>query len=674
MNLFKTCKMKRITIILISLVAQAIFSAVFAQEKGTLKTEDVLNMSLADLMNVKVVTASKTQQSIKDVAATVHVITAEQIRDRAYFTLEEALSDLPGFQFRNILGFNSYVFMRGAPNQNNLILLMVDGVQINELNSGGFYAGGQFILSDIEQIEVVYGPASALYGTNAVSGIINIITKKPTGKTGHVSLLGGNFKTGMFDFNLKNYQASKDIGYSFSGQYKTSGKANLAGINGDNNWTDNMENFENDLSFSARAKVKMFNAGFDYQEKRSSMTTNTKSIDDIYLDRNTLWDIMFLNAFVKYSNNIHKKWTLNSTAYYRNATVKPNTIDAIIKATDTTSGKQIGYYRPNQLFGIENQFNFKPSDHVLFLAGLIGEAEMLSNGYSITNSSSQDEAPPTPANPPIINNYLVSYYVQLNYTIFKQLSIIGGVRHDFSNYYGQVFVPRVGLVFNQNRFTAKALYNRAFRSPKPWDYNYGTGNKSLKPEKMKSLELCLSYQLKEDLNFGGSLYFNTIDDELTKETTTTVDRWINQGALNTTGFELYGNYHVGKFNLDMNYTYNDSRDQDEVFIPEISLNTANAGLTYSFRKILKINLRANYLGDRINPSIIPATGNDKIDAATIFNGCISFLGLKNCNLQFKMNNILDKEYYHPSNRFDGRYGQPQRTFSIIASYDFNWKK
>jgi outer membrane receptor for ferrienterochelin and colicins len=673
MKLFNASKMKRIIIILLSIVSGASFSSVYAQVQDSLKTEDVLNMSLEDLMSVKVVTASKTQQSIKDVAATVHVITAEQIRDRAYFTLEEALSDLPGFQFRNILGFNSYVFMRGAPNQNNLILLMVDGVQINELNSGGFYAGGQFIMSDIEQIEVVYGPASALYGTNAVSGIINIITKKPVKKTGHVSLLGGNFKTGMVDFNLKNYSASNDAGYSFSGQYKTSGKANLAGNRGDNNWTDNMDNFENDLSFSARAKVKRFNAGIDYQEKRSSMTTNTKSINDIYLDRNTLWDILFLNAYIKYTNNIHEKWNLNATAYYRNATVKPNTIDAVIKATDTTSGKQIGYYRPNQLFGIENQCTFKPSDRLFIICGIIGEAEDLSNGFSITNSISQNEAPPAPSRPPMINNYLFSYYSQLNYSVFKHLTFNGGIRHDFSNYYGQVFIPRAGLVYNLKKLTVKALYNQAFRSPKPWDYKYGTGNGNLKPERMKSLEFCLSYMVKKNLDIGGSVYFNDIKDKLTKETTLTIDRWINKDILKTTGFELFGNYSAGNFEAFANYTFNESKDQDYMFIPEISKNTANAGFSYSYRQLFKINLRANYLGTRKNPNIIPATGNDKIDGALIFNGCISYLGLRNLNLQFKMNNILNQEYYHPSNRFSGRYRQPERNFSVIATYTFNRK-
>jgi len=190
--------MKKVICLAAGLVLMA--GSLKAQVKDTLKDQDVFNMSLTELMNVEVVSASKISEPIREVPATVQVITAEQIRDRGYFTLEEALSDLPGFQFRNILGFNSYVFMRGAPSQNNLILVLVDGIQINELNSGGFYGGGQYNLSNVERIEVVYGPASALYGTNAVSGIINIITKNPgKGLKGHATLLGGGFKTGLAD-------------------------------------------------------------------------------------------------------------------------------------------------------------------------------------------------------------------------------------------------------------------------------------------------------------------------------------------------------------------------------------------------------------------------------------------------------------------------------------------
>jgi len=139
---------------------------------------DVYNLNFGELSKLKIVTASKTEQNIGEVPTSIRVITASEISDKGYFTLDEMLSDLPGFQFRNIMSLNSYVFQRGIPNQNNLTLVLIDGVQLNELNSGGFYGGGQYNLANIERVEVVYGPSSVAYGTNAVSGIINIITKK----------------------------------------------------------------------------------------------------------------------------------------------------------------------------------------------------------------------------------------------------------------------------------------------------------------------------------------------------------------------------------------------------------------------------------------------------------------------------------------------------------------
>ena len=646
-------------------------TSLLSQETDTLKAEDILKMSFEDLMNVEVISASKVQQQIKNVAAAVHIVSAEQIKNRGYFTLEEALSDLPGFQFRNIVGFNSYVFMRGAPSQNNLILLMIDGVQINELNSGGFYGGGQFDLSNIEQIEVVYGPASALYGTNAISGIINIITKNPDGKNkGHISLLGGNFKTGLFDFSYNNFEADTNLGYSFSGMYKTSEKADLTGAEGDNNWTNDMENFENDLSLSLKLKFKNMESGIVYQEKKSSNTTYYKSVGEKYLDKNSLWDISFFNGFLKYISNINEKWALNSMLYYRNATVNPNTIDHVTKAAGTDPGEQVAYYRPNYLIGLENQCNYSPGEKLLIIGGIVGEIEQLSNGFSITKSNSHNVSPMKPEKSNMLNNRLFSYFIQIDYKILNQLSFIGGFRHDFSNYYGQVFTPRAGLVFNLSEFTIKALYNTAFRAPKPWDYNYGIGNNNLKPEKMHSTELDFSYLLLSNLSFGSSIYINLIEDKLTKEFITEGDRWINKDKLNTKGFEIYGNYSFSDFIFNANYTFNDSYDQDDNDIPEISKNTTNAGITYSCNSNFKINLRTNFLGERKNPSIIPNTGNDIIDAALIFNGCISYLDFQGFDFQLKINNIFDKVYYHPNNLFAGRYRQPQRTFTFRIIYNY----
>ena len=70
---------------------------------------------------------------------------------------------------------------------------MIDGIQVNELNSGGFYGGGQYNLSNVERIEVVYGPESVIYGTNSVSGIVNIVTKDPDMEDSGIGVLIGSF-------------------------------------------------------------------------------------------------------------------------------------------------------------------------------------------------------------------------------------------------------------------------------------------------------------------------------------------------------------------------------------------------------------------------------------------------------------------------------------------------
>lgn len=247
-----------------------------AQEKSL---EELLSLGMNDLLNLKIVSVLKNPETINKSPATVRLITAEQIRDNGYFTLEDALADLPGFQFRNILGFNSYLFMRGVPSQNNKILLLVDGVQINELNSGGFYAGGQFNLTNVDRIEVVYGPASALYGTNAVSGIISVITRNPKdAKGGRASLLAGNFRTLLADFRYAAYDKKSDFGFSLSAMMKQSDKADLRGKAGDNNWTSDMENFENDTAVDARVQYRNFSAGVLMQDKDASYATTQLGI------------------------------------------------------------------------------------------------------------------------------------------------------------------------------------------------------------------------------------------------------------------------------------------------------------------------------------------------------------------------------------------------------------
>jgi outer membrane receptor protein involved in Fe transport len=307
------------------------------------------------------------------------------------------------------MGFNSYVFQRGKPSQNNLILLLIDGIQVNELNSGGFYSGGQYNLENVDRIEVVYGPASVIYGTNAISGIINLITKNSQGLS--TSVLSGNFNT--FNSNFNYGFIRNNLGVRLSGMYKTTEKGNLTGSDGDNNWTPQMENFEDDYSLSAKIRYKNLVLGANFLNKQSSTTTSYPSVGTIYQEQGSFWNIMFTNIYLKHKYNLNDNINLSTKAYYRNATVSDNTISRVV---DTA---RIGYFRPNQLFGIESVLNYSITNKLRIIFGALAETEQIAEGFSVTFSNSPEQAPSKPTKPNMLHNNLLSLFLESDLEILK---------------------------------------------------------------------------------------------------------------------------------------------------------------------------------------------------------------------------------------------------------------
>lgn len=635
----------------------------YAQEKDV---EALLKLKIEQLFNVEIISASKTLKKINEVPATVKVITSETIQNNGYSTLEETLADIPGFQFRNIVGFNSYVFQRGVPNQNNLILLLIDGVQVNELNSGGFYGGAQFNLDNVDQIEVVYGPASALYGTNAISGIINIIMKDPSKSKGlEASILYGSFKTVNSNLSYGYFNKNKDFGFRIAGMFKTSEKAELKVDDGDFNWTRNLENFEDDYSVDLKVNYQKFRYGLNFQKKMASRSTNYKSSNTHYLDSGTSWNIQFLNTYLKHNHSFNENLNVSSMLYYRNTTVLDNTIAYI------TETEQVGYYRPNDLLGIESIINYNPFKSIELIGGIVYENENLANGFSKSYSNSSTEIPPAPKEPKEENNRLLSIYIQGQQKLNKFLELTAGVRYDNSSVYNDVFTPRAGIVYNNNNFFMKLLYTEAFRAPKPWDYTSGLGNPELNPEEIKSLEFSIGNTFFSKLHINAVYYHNILDQIFTQINFQNGWRWENAGKTTVDGFEFSAELKSEKYNIYANYTYNYSEDDNKVILPEISKHSANAGIYYSPTKKIKINLRMNYLGERKNPKLISTTGSQYINSAIIFHSTISYLKFKNFNFRFIIKNLFNEKYYHTSNRPPDRYRQPQRTILFKIEYVLN---
>lgn len=134
--------------------------------------------------NQEVVSTTRSKISIREAPATIYVVTSKQIRERGYRTLFEALRDLPGFNSVHAYGvWPHLVQQRGLTTYSNQkTLVYIDGIPVNILSENSALGGTiEFPLFNVERIEVIAGPASALYGANAFNGIINVITKD--GKT-----------------------------------------------------------------------------------------------------------------------------------------------------------------------------------------------------------------------------------------------------------------------------------------------------------------------------------------------------------------------------------------------------------------------------------------------------------------------------------------------------------
>jgi iron complex outermembrane receptor protein len=640
-----------------------------AQEE---RLDDLLALDLDELASLEVVSALKGPGTINRVPATVRVVSAEEIARNGYLTIEDALADLPGFQFRDILGFNSYVFLRGVPSQNNKILLLVDGIEINELNSGGFYGGGQFDLANVERIEVVYGPGSVLYGTNAVSGIVNVITRDPrTSSGGSVGVAAGNLDTRAFDARWSGGDEARELSFSLSGMWKESGKADLRGGSGDHNWTDSIDNFEDDSSVAASIRWKDLSAGLLVQDKNASRASVERSAGTLFSDEGVNWHIRFLNAHATWAPSLPPGWAFRSTAYYRDSTVLDDTVPVIERATADSDGRQYRWYRPSHLIGGEGQLTFAPSSRFETSFGIVLERERLAERFSITESDSEDAKPPQPAAPPMVSNGLVSLYAQTRVQLAEGADLFVGLRHDDSSCYDEVDTPRAGLVVNRGRLTAKALWGEAFRAPKPWDFTSGEGNPSLRPEKMRSFELAAAWSFSPHLRGELSLYRNRLDDLLTREVAGNGGwRWGNAGRLDTDGLEAELEYRKRDLRAFVAYTLTDSTFEDGSQVPEISRHGANAGFSLAMPHGASLSLRGRYLGARTNPKTIPSTGDDRIDRAFVFDGSLSARMAAGVEIRLVVENLLNSVYYHPSDLSPSRYRQPERTLRLQIRHDF----
>ena len=651
---------KHIILILIYTICINI-NSLFAQTD----TSSYYNKNLWELSQIYVSSEKKSEQKLSNTPSTFHVITNKDIEESGFFTLEDVLAELPGFQFRNILGLNSYSFLRGLPRQNNAILVLIDGIQINELNSGGFYGGGNYNLANVDRIEVMYGPASVIYGSNAISGIINIITKNPKKDDQfEINSAVGNFNTYLSDLTFS--KITDNISLKISGMYKTSHKADLSGKNNDYLWDDNLEIFETDYALDTKINYKKLTIGSNYQNRRSSTSTYYPSFNTIYKDYGTLWNLQLVNSYIKYNTSISDKIKLHSLVYNRNATILGNSVKEV---TDTG---QIAYYRPNDQLGTENIFEINLGKSLNILSGVFGYWEKLSENYSRSFSNEFFVQPEKPLYPNTIKNTLAGIFIQADYGFFNFWRFVPGIRIEHNSSYHTVIIPRTTLIYDKERFVSKLIYARAFRAPKPWDFTDGTGNPDLKPEYFNSYEISGSWFASDNIKTDISAFYNNLENGLVKVNPDENSfYWDNAENSVIKGAEFSTTISVHNLKTFINYAYYNSLNNANQEMVEISPHTGMLGFNYNILNHLKAGTRFYYYGKKKNPKLISATNSYFVDQAVVINLFISIVNYYNTDFKIIIKNLTNTEYYHTSNLAPDRFRQPQFTILFKVSYKIN---
>ena len=214
-------KLKRIsrsTIVTVALSC-AVWNFDYALAQVDTSKISFLEMSLEELMDLEVVSASKIPVKSSDAPATLHLITDNQIKTRGYSNLEEVLEDIPGIEIQKkaSVEYSNYFTLRGIDGSEKFIIMM-DGMRINSPTGTPLAIVYNYPVINAQQIEIMLGPASALYGVDAFTGVINIITKNGATEKG----LKINSSYGSFNTTNNSFMAgagNEDISFLITGNF-----------------------------------------------------------------------------------------------------------------------------------------------------------------------------------------------------------------------------------------------------------------------------------------------------------------------------------------------------------------------------------------------------------------------------------------------------------------------
>jgi iron complex outermembrane recepter protein len=239
---------------------------------------DLASESLEDLMNIKVTSVSKTEQSLSRTAAAVFVITQEDIRHSGATSIPDLLRMVPGMDVAQIDAHTWAISARGLNGRfSNKLLVLVDGRSVYTPTFGGvFWDVLDIPLKDIDRIEVIRGPGGSVWGANAVNGVINIITKK-SGDTPGAMLEAGGGNAGQAFGTLQYGGTAKGTDFRVFEKFSNYGSSpSLTGLDGADGWHILRGGFRSDTNVSSKDSLTFQG---DLYSGREDLTSTVQPIN-----------------------------------------------------------------------------------------------------------------------------------------------------------------------------------------------------------------------------------------------------------------------------------------------------------------------------------------------------------------------------------------------------------
>ncbi len=612
-------------------------------------------VSLEDLLDTKVSTASKYEQNITDAPASITVVTAEEIKQYGYRTLAEVLSKEAGFFIsddRNCV----YLGTRGfqiPDSYNNKVLLLIDGHRVNDAVYGSSYINNEFIidLSLVEKIEIVRGPGSVLYGTNAMFGVINIITKNAKRINGlemsgllgsygenKVSIIMGHELSETSNIVVGLLYGKEDGRDFYFSDYDTD-TTNFGNANG----IDNSRYFGGYFS----ASLEDFKLSGYYSNHKKNIPTGKYETDFNSKDLLELDNKWFLE--LKYDKSLNEVFSINSRAYFDYYYFEGFYPYASLIEKETNESNTIG-------FEVQAIYDFT-SNH-----RLTGGIEY-SNNY-VCNYIQYDEDIQTFK---IEKPYsLFALYLNDNFQIIDELALSVGVSQDFYSNSLKSTNPRAAVIITPGSGSViKLLYGQAFRRPTIYendyyDTDYQLKSEDLKPETITTYEIIYDQKLFSFLLASVSAFHYNLKNIIENyEISDNLSIFKNFTESSANGIEISLNYINDNFNVYGNYSYMRNKVENKDVLVSYPSHLIKIGCAITPVETFTVSVSVNYETERetkdreliypFNKLETPAFAianlhilwEPKIDdsADALYNNFV---------LSLKFNNITDTKYYHPT--------------------------